>query len=208
MNIGYASAKDNHASQSVLFTKDFALKIDGSVNEITWEKISQLSSLISTGLYVELVMSNPQNTSTSSTHRISGVTLVRNRYAPTEVLLASRSLIDELRYCQRYYEKSYAINTPPASITDITNASIVRSASTYAVTMSHPYKSAKRVNPSILMYSVATGAVGYGRNATSSADVATSVSGFSGSDQISLETNTSYGLGVLIAFAWVSSAEL
>ena len=71
MNIGYATAKDNHASQTLLFTKSFTIKTDGTVNELKWEKISSLSSLISTGLYTEIVLSNPSNTSTSSTHRLS-----------------------------------------------------------------------------------------------------------------------------------------
>ena len=104
VNIGYATAKDNHATQTLLFTKDFNLATDGSVNELKWPKIAQLSSLISTGLYVEIVLSTPTNTSTSSTHRIGGQTLVRGRYTPTETLLAARSLQDEIRYCQRYFE--------------------------------------------------------------------------------------------------------
>lgn len=102
VNIGYANTKDNHAAQTQLFTKSWTIAVDGTIQTLAWPKISQLTSLISTGLYVEIVLSSPSNTATSSTHRFGGMNLIRGRYNPTDNIIAARSLVDELRYCQRY----------------------------------------------------------------------------------------------------------
>jgi hypothetical protein len=117
INIGYATVKDNHAVQTLLYTKDFTITTDGVANTLTWNKIASLSSLISTGLYCEIVLSTPTNTATSSTHRIGGMNLVRGRNATTANILAARSLVDELEYCQRYYRQ---ISVPAGNIAGLT----------------------------------------------------------------------------------------
>jgi hypothetical protein len=140
VNIGYASAKDNHASQVLLFTEEFTITTNGAVNELKWEKISSLSSLISTGLYVEIVLSNPSNTSTSSTHRIGGQTLVRSHYCPTETLLHCKTQIDEGRACQRYVRRLNGTCAFQASNTSTVESIIVltdlRAAPTASLTAS------------------------------------------------------------------------
>ncbi|MCH9712825.1 MAG: hypothetical protein K0U20_09400 [Proteobacteria bacterium] len=68
----------------------------------------------------------------------------------------------ELSLCQRYYEKSYNLSTPPSSITqsgavrtkaDVTDTS-------HFDTSYIPYKVSKRVTPTLLLYSTATGNAG------------------------------------------------
>ncbi len=69
----------------------------------------------------------------------------------------------ELALCQRYYEKSYDIETPPGTVTaegSVTSLAPIASTSAYA--FSTQFKVTKRVAPSITIYRPSTGASGAG----------------------------------------------
>lgn len=194
VNIGYATAKDNHASQVLLTSKEFTLKTDGSVNEIAWEKISQLSSLISTGLYVEMVLSNPTNTSTSSVHRFGGATLLRSRYAPVETLLASRGLIDELRYCQRYFQNNTFFGYTQVATTG------------FYLPFKLPYP--MRVSHFPVVTSWGTGSVGFVRQVNAGLDKSAQANGVGTDGGGNVLVTTSLTGQDLIAWISLSSTEL
>lgn len=74
-----------------------------------------------------------------------------------------RHLQQELALCQRYYEKSYDIETPPGTVTaegSVTSLAPIASTSAYA--FSTPFKVTKRVVPSITIYRPSTGTSGAG----------------------------------------------
>jgi len=71
-----------------------------------------------------------------------------------------RSFGDELRLCQRYYEKSYAINTKPGSVTTAATAVVVFPGA-YATYFVCPFQVSKRTTPTMTGYSPSSGASGY-----------------------------------------------
>jgi hypothetical protein len=68
--------------------------------------------------------------------------------------------LNELQLCQRYYEKSYAINTKPGTVTtSATTVAVFPGAySTYFVC---PFQVSKRTTPTMTAYSPTSGASGY-----------------------------------------------
>lgn len=154
VNIGSATSKDNHSNQITLYTKIFTITTDDKANELKWPKIAQFDSLISSGIFVEIVLSNPLNTSTSSTHRFGGMSLVRGRYTPSETLLAARNQIEELSYCLRYYEKSYDLGVIPGTVSSvgyIGNTAVAGTGGTWVSTVH--FKMLKRITPVMSLWS-------------------------------------------------------
>lgn len=208
VNIGYATAKDNFVGRTLLVTKDFTLKTDGTVNEIVWAKINQLSSLISTGLYVEMILSNPTNTSTSSTHRFGGATLVRGRYAPSETLFAARNLISEMSLCQRYYRKSYEYNEAIGS--NCQGRVALRGGYSADMAFAHVvWDMAMRTLPTLTAYHSATGAVnqvrtlGSGTGASVTAFASPCSKGFEG-----VISSAAFSVNTMYEMAYTAVAEL
>jgi hypothetical protein len=100
--------------------------------------------------------------------------------APAPQPLLRTSIQAELARCQRYYEKSYdagvalgAINSANAMFITIgmSGAQVITTASMSSVN----YKATKRANPTVTMYSPATGAAGKIRDAVDNTDVNPSV---------------------------------
>ena len=80
-----------------------------------------------------------------------------------------RAFQHELALCQRYYEKSYDINTTPATITDLGKK--IGHACYYGRVLSNIFfKARKRAAPTISHYSPATGSAN-GRNDSTNADI-------------------------------------
>lgn len=80
-----------------------------------------------------------------------------------------RSIQKELEFCQRYYEKSYDINTSPGVITDLGKR--IGHACYYGRVLSNIFfKVKKRTTPTISHYSPATGSAN-GRNESSGSDI-------------------------------------
>ena len=95
-----------------------------------------------------------------------------------EFQLAGRDLFEELQLCQRYYEKSYAVDEYPGDNTLNANAFAQATASGTASTSGDAgviipiqFKVTKRVSPTVTPYSV-TGAINTMRYISGSSDIA------------------------------------
>lgn len=117
----------------------------------------------------------------------------------------------ELQLCQRYYEKSYDIDTPPATVTGVGQTAFFQyglPSANYAGGMTTTFKVSKRVAPSIILFSPLTGAVGKLHNAGNANDVngsATDIghSGFFAQSAGFGPTNT-----INLRWHWAADAEL
>jgi len=119
----------------------------------------------------------------------------------------------ELGMCQRYYEKSYANNTTPGTITALCSVhQRLVVTGTYIYVFPHVYfKVTKRANPNITVYSTGTGTAGNWTNdrlgnQTHSpfVDNQNSLSDYG----FWVYSNTAYAIGDGISFHWVASAEI
>jgi hypothetical protein len=117
---------------------------------------------------------------------------------------AGRTIQEELALCQRYYEKSYAIDVVPAAISNagpdwgsVGSTGQLRIGNTYAVR--------KRASPSVILYSADTGAVNQIRVGAS--DVALTIGSESNDRNFGALVN-SQTAGAQIKMHWTADAEL
>ncbi|RIA19064.1 hypothetical protein DFO63_4183 [Stenotrophomonas sp. AG209] len=117
----------------------------------------------------------------------------------------------ELALCQRYYEKSYNADTPPATVTTVGQVAFFQYGlpnTNYAGGMTTAFKVSKRADPSITLFSPLTGATGKLHNAGNANDVngsATDIgqSGFFAQSASFGPTNT-----INLRWQWAADAEL
>lgn len=83
--------------------------------------------------------------------------------------LAGRDVVEELQLCQRYFEKSYDLDTIPGTITNTGQRMASSSATNY--NESTDFMVSKRSISIVTNYSDATGAAGFVRNATGGTDI-------------------------------------
>ena len=155
---------------------------------------------------------------------IWGVQLEEGTIATNFVPTGGGSQHDELEICQRYYEKSYDLNTNPGTITDSGQIFWTPGAiASGAITAVFPveYKVPKRIpDCTITYYSPTTGSSGVVRNrknnGTSEVDKSTGL-GFNSLGENRWHTNFGAGVGATeyfnddscsVKFHWTSSAEL
>ena len=95
----------------------------------------------------------------NATFQLGGVQIEAGTIA-TE--LEHRSFGDELRRCQRYYEKSYPYGTAPGAASNFSGSYTMRDGTASSVVRYYPvnYKVVKRNNPNITLYNPSTGASG------------------------------------------------
>ena len=92
--------------------------------------------------------------------------------------LAGRDVFDELRLCQRYYEKSYEIGTNPGTVTRVNSTSFFQAVGGSADWTSTVFRVSKRSTPIATVYAPDSGASGNvtncGSGNTGSANLAAS----------------------------------
>jgi hypothetical protein len=199
----------------------------GNINITTsWTRYSYTGTLASisgktvgTDSYAAFRINFPLNT--TFTVDIWGVQ-VEKGFIATE--FEQRFISDELRLCQRYYEKSYDLNVNPGTITDSGQIFWTPGAiASGAITATFPveYKVSKRISDcTVTYYSPTTGTSGVVRNrknnATSEVDKSTGL-GFSSLGENRWHTSFGSGVGATeyfnddscsVKFHWTSSAEL
>ncbi len=136
--------------------------------------------------------------------RICGVQLESGSVAtPFE----QRSIQHELQLCQRYFERSYNIETPTGTVEENQAAwGNVNSADTTLLCVNVDFKSIKRTTPSVTAYNTSTGAAGSFIAGSTSKNVSTVVGGTKGIGR--LYATSGMTAGVYARFHWVADAEL
>jgi hypothetical protein len=88
-----------------------------------------------------------------------------------------RDIQSELAFCQRYFETSYDLGTPPGTVAPSPSWGSVTGLASVANTLyvNYPWKVPKRVDPTITFYSPTTGAIGKARDTINNADVSAAV---------------------------------
>jgi hypothetical protein len=118
-----------------------------------------------------------------------------------------RSIQHELQLCQRYFERSYNIETPTGTVEENQAAwGNVNSADTTLLCVNVDFKSIKRTTPSITAYNTSTGAAGSFIAGSTSKNVSTVVGGTKGIGR--LYATSGMTAGVYARFHWVADAEL
>ena len=117
-----------------------------------------------------------------------------------------RPLGVELALCQRYYEKSYDVTTPPGSITTPFNGSVWLAADTVSIGTTLLFRVIKRASPTIIVYNPTTGVSGKVRDSTNAADVTATATDISTSG-FGRCTGT-FVSARMYSCSWTASAEL
>lgn len=110
-----------------------------------------------------------------SASNVFRMTQARLTEGPHEVFItAGFSKQQEIAFMQRYFEKSYDLNTVPGAVT-LVGSSVTVNARTTGGSQNNftdVYKVRKRAIPTVTLYSHATGSSGFVRNESGAADVA------------------------------------
>jgi hypothetical protein len=173
----------------------------------TWLKDNGIGMVVQLFLMHSSQTANVFSTSSTGTFELFDVDLYEGS--------ASRSFTvpdfhEELRQCQRYYEKSFDYATPPGTATPNGADSIFFSnsgATSNGGGMSPRFKVPKRATPTIVTYSETTGAAGKIRDRTNAVDVTPTVDliGENGARVFAaVTTNT----GCALSCHWTSSARM
>jgi len=109
----------------------------------------------------------------SAVYNFASVSLIAGLSPPERFFLAGGNIQGELAACQRYYEKSYRLDTAPAAITGTDAANGIASSSG-ELDLSWDYRVSKRTGASVTLYSPVTGAI---NRADSGGDKVIGVSG-------------------------------
>lgn len=134
--------------------------------------------------------------------RLCGIQLETGSIATS---FEQRSLNHELYLCQRYYEKSYDLGTAPGSITSA-GCHCYTNQNTQGNRTTSYFKAAKRASPTVVSYSVGTGASGKIRIASNSSDTNCTV-GDIGECAFTNAPSTTTTLSELY-YQWTANAEL
>jgi hypothetical protein len=178
---------------------------------VRYTKTFTLASLtgktIGTGSYLQLFFNMPLNT--VQTIDYWGVQVEAGSTA-TAFETASGSVGGELALCQRYYEKSYAIETAPATTTfDNTIGAGTSATFTYVFWGNQYYKTTKRVAPTVTLYNPSTGlTTNQARNISTSTNIPIVIHKSSIHSFNAYVDNTSFAAGNILEMHFIASAEL
>lgn len=150
------TAQDNHASQSQVYQQTFSFTANDTWQQIKFENLTVTSAMVN-GLAVQFEMLSPAAVGADGADRDVRFSMAQlNKgavVAPFE--LAGRNRQQELMLCQRYYEKSFDIETNPGIATSAGTVVGAAHASGNNVGTTYCYKATKRTVPVINIYDVA-----------------------------------------------------
>lgn len=135
-------------------------------------------------------------------------------FAVASYQMAGRNIQEELAMCQRYYEKSYSVDTSPGTFP--TYVASKNGRLTQAIGSGNDwgigevrYRVQKRSSPTITIYNPENGGIGSIRNTDAAADYSTSVSVVSDSGFAIARSGGSVGaLGNFVAGHWTADSEI
>lgn len=179
--------------------------------------IEFLWSLSQGSTYQTSTLGQWQNTNyTASTNQVNACDNTANDFKITSVQMEKgsvatpfeqRSIQHELELCQRYFERSYNIETPTGTVEENQAAwGNANSADTTLLCVNVDFKSIKRTTPSVTAYNTSTGAAGSFIAGSTSKNVSTVVGGTKGIGRIYATSGMT--AGVYARFHWVADAEL
>ena len=199
----YANAKDDFSSQTEFLTINVPLNNDSAWYE---EKIENqvMPDSVKNGLRVRWVFKNPENF-VAMESKFTGAKLNIGEKAQG-FSLNGRDLVEELIKCQRYYEKSYNLDTAPGTSSNDIGAFDQRKANSADNELwTVQFSTRKRVNPVGEVYSTVTGAAGNVRNVSNAVDVA---AGISGEGESAMSPVSTMLANIHVAYHWTAEAEL
>lgn len=167
--LSYANATDNFAAITQIASQQLTASLGTSWVELK-TTFTALPSQVANGLNIALLPSANLN------YRIAWMKIEEGTGTAG---FKPRLPSNELAFCQRYYEKSYNVNVPPATITPVGAPSGFTSANNL-LAIHVNFAMSKRVTPSMAFYNATTGATGTWR-ATNGADFGIGINLFGGS---------------------------
>lgn len=169
----FPTAADNYASSSEFYNSGLiAVPNAAAWQEVKAENVS-IPAGASNGINLLIEYSLPSATDgATQTLMISEVMFNAGEFASNFVPAGGDS-IAEIERCQRYYEKTYDLDTVPGTVT-FTGAHSFNHPGGVGVEGNYYYRATKRVLATVTFYSPQTGAAGQFRDTTSGVDRATS----------------------------------
>lgn len=148
--LAYATALDNHASQTTFYTSSTISLTSGVWNELKFENLSINPSSVN-GLAVILQI-NLGSATDGATQTINVTQVMANSGTSlANFERAGGSIAAETALCQRYFEKSYSLDTAPA--TNISNGmAMFASASLQNYAAYIPFAAQKRSTPTLAIW--------------------------------------------------------
>ena len=143
--------------------------------------------------------------STTFTLDIAHVSLVPGDATDEDDPFSSRHIQQELTLCQRYYEKSYSLDTAPGAIA-VTGSVLMRAVSATSIYHTVYWKTSKRDIPTVTVYSTDTGASGKVYNGSSGSDVNSSLLYTSINSYV--EAAVADGAAKAMGWHWTADAEI
>lgn len=205
LDINVPTAEDNFTSTTAVGTTiTKTLTVSTSWQLVTFENIT-IPITAAAGLEIRIGLQNFTVTGSIKDHYITKAMLAVSTKAST-FCRAGGYISTELLLCQRYYQKSYAVNVNPGTATDSG-----RYAVSY-VSANRPYVTIpileKRVVPTVVIYNAVTGATGSMR-LESGADVTAGVDlSIFGTGAISVFQGTGSGDGRGGYFHYTADSEI
>jgi len=174
LQLSTADTEDDFSAVTQFHSSSKTITADGQWQEVKFEDIA-VATGAERGVMVEVVLTDSDSTGATESHRLTRGKLNIGSEAQ-EWSLAGRDYADELSIAQRYYEKSYNLDTDPGTLAADPNA----------ITWSCPdpgnsalntwsFMTTKRAFASFTVFSPVTGASGNIRNDSGSTDVVVGV---------------------------------
>lgn len=117
-----------------------------------------------------------------------------------------RPIGQELKFCERYYEKSYDIDVAPGTIDD-TGAQVSQAAATAVLSFIVVFKTRKRTNPTVKSYNTGNGAIDRILNFNTAASVVANYFRV-GTAHAQIASATNFTAGQIGGLQWTAEAEL
>lgn len=198
--LSYADAEDNFSAVTQIIEQTIDFTADGSIQEVKFENISPNANIVN-GLQVEFEFKGLGGLTATNLYVgefVLNKGKTKNDYSP-----CGRDQIEELLLCQRYFEKSYELDTAPGTANGDGAARIQVDAGSDISYFSVKFSTRKRAVPTITPYSSVTGTAA--RVRTGAGDTASYAITDLGSSSFSMQSTVP---DQLLIFQWTADARL